>query len=148
MWSLGLQGEESTPSKRTIQGRISDLKSLSLDGLSEHLSLMESYGHEVEKNGITQTFLNTKKMKGLIDENDRKNFGFSACKHFMAVMHEYEKLADTSKNQDDISDSLATCFSQTLNEIENRCLLWTGEPDTAIAEKLRTCFENNGLRRK
>lgn len=149
----GLKGQEISRSKHIPPFLIHDIESTSTESLSRFFRLVENMGMKLDEDGISRTLFETKKLKGLINDEDRRNLSFSAFKHLNLILNEYEepRNANFLKLNEELSSVdqfLKICFSRILQEIEDKSLFWRGKPDRNIADKTRKALEDQGFKRK
>lgn len=134
-----IPGQIITLNDDSLPAQIPGIQDMSPEFLSKYFTSVDI---DIDLEQITLTLSEVKRFKGLVNGEDRKSYGFSAYMHFTQIIGEYEKPDKSCEG------FLASCFSQTLTEIEERDLVWDGKIDPHIYSKLRDKLERKGFRCK
>ena len=129
------------------------LENSTIDHLMFFFRVANSCGLDVDSDLITSELLKVKKTRPAESQAETKSLIRNAFLHFHTVLDEFEKPsvwnpAIINSRHPTLNDNLSIIFERIYEEIEEKSILWTGEPNKDLSEIIRVFLKGQGFKEK
>ena len=127
------------------------LESETVESLSFYFRLAQADELSIDTDAISTAFIKAKKIRGAKTEEDTKSLVRNAFLHFHYVLQEFDppdSWHPTTARYPSIIDELSVIFERLYEEIEEKSLVWGGEPDKDLADVIRRFLKGQGFKEK
>ena len=145
-----IQGLEGCP-----RNALHFLDSKTIDSLSLYFRFAQAEDLSIDTDAISTAFLKAKKVRGANTKEDTKSLIRNAFLHFQSVFQEFEVPAswhpigiNPYADCSELLDFQSIIFMRLYEEIEEKSLVWSGEPNKDLDEMVRRFFKVQGFKEK